>query len=75
MAVAQGGEAIRRQLDAQQHREDALLVVIVHLDFGDVGPLAGDVVHDRIGEAAVVGADGGDVDLHRVSRVREDECG
>jgi hypothetical protein len=38
--------------------------VVVHLDFGDVGALAGDVVNDRIGEAYIIRTHGGDDDLH-----------
>ena len=38
--------------------------MVVHLDFGDVGPQAGHVMDDRIGQAAIVGSDGGDDDLH-----------
>ncbi len=53
-----------RQFDPQQHGKQALLVVIVHLDLGDVGPLTGHVMDDRVGQAAVVGSDGGNHDLH-----------
>ncbi len=52
------------QFDPQQHGEQAELVMVVHLDFGDVGAQARDVVNDRIGQPTVVGADGGDDDLH-----------
>ncbi len=64
IAVAQLGRSLARQLDPQQHGEQALLVVIVHLDLGDVRPLPRHVMNDRVGQAAIVGSDGGDGDLH-----------
>ena len=64
MASRKRRQPVGGQLDPQQHGEDAFFVVIVHLDLGDVRALAGHVMNDRIGQAAVVGADGGDVNLH-----------
>ena len=42
------------ELDAREHREQALGVVVVHLDLGDVRPQRRDAVDDRIGQAATV---------------------
>ena len=62
------------QLDSQEHREELLLVVVVHLDLGNVGPRSGDVVHDRIGQTFVVRPDGGDGDLHRGGHAAVELC-
>ena len=55
---------IRGPIDAQVHGENTLGVVIVHLDLGDIGPGRRNVVDNRIGEAAVVGTDGCEDNLH-----------
>ena len=62
--LAQLVEARGVEVDPREHREDALLVVVVHLDFGDVRAHAGHGMDDRIGQSAIIGADGGDDDLH-----------
>ncbi len=54
----------RVELDAAEHGEQFRLVVVVHLDFGNVGALPGDMVNDRIGQAGMIGTNGGDGDLH-----------
>ena len=47
--------------------------MVEHLDLGDVRPELRDAVDDRIGQAAIIGADGGDDDLHgEASSVRSD---
>jgi len=52
------------QMDPQQHGEQRQLVVIVHLDLGDVRPLTRYMVNDGIGESHVVGAHGRNHDMH-----------
>ncbi len=53
----------RVELDAAQQGKEFRLVVVVHLDFGNVGALAGDMVNDGIGQAGMIGTNGGDGDL------------
>src|SRR5262249_52748731 len=50
-----------------EHGEDCPLVVIVRLNFGNVRALTGHVVDDGIGQAAMIGPNGGDGGLHVVS--------
>ena len=38
--------------------------MVVHLNFLDVRPRCRDMMHDRIGEPAIVGTNGGKDDLH-----------
>ena len=59
---AQLREVVHRKMNPQQHGEQRQLVVVVHLDFGDVRALAGDVVDDGVHETDIVGADSGDDD-------------
>ena len=54
----------RVQLDPREHREHGLFVVVEHLDFGDVRAHPGHGMDDRIGQAAIIGPNGGDDDLH-----------
>ena len=61
----------RGQFDAHEHGEDRFFVVVVHLNLGDVRPFAGDEVNDRIGESDVVGAHGGNDDLHGYRTIAE----
>ena len=43
--------------------------MIVHLDLGDIGPLAGHMMNDRIGQSTMIGPNGGNDNLHgRVGR-------
>lgn len=49
---------------ASEHREKLLGVVVVHLDFVDVRPGRCEVVNDRVGQTAIIRADGGDRDVH-----------
>jgi hypothetical protein len=58
------------ELNAAHHGEHGLLVMVVHLNLGDIRPETGDVVNDGIGQPTVVGTDGGDNDLHVVVAVR-----
>ncbi len=54
----------RLQLDSSQHREDAFPVMVVHLNFRDVGAQPRDGVHDGIGQPTVVRTDGCNDNLH-----------
>ena len=65
MAGFRPASCVARQVDPQEHGEEGFFVMVVHLDFGDVRALPGHIVNDRIGQAAIVGADGGDDDLHK----------
>src|SRR5690606_20967283 len=41
-----------------------LLVMIVHLNFGDIRALAGHIMNNGIGQSAVIGPNGSDGNLH-----------
>ena len=49
--VPQRRQSAVGQVNSQQHGEQRLGVVIVHLDLGDIRALAGYVVDDRVGQA------------------------
>ena len=48
--------------------QDALFVVVVHLNFKDIGTCGCHMVHDRIGEAAIIGTHSCENDLHAMAR-------
>ena len=65
---AKFGHAVgrRRPIEPEQHREEPLRVMVVHLDFVDVRSGGRHVVDDGIGQTAVVWPDCSDHDLHGV---------
>ena len=64
--IDERGELFGLRFDTAQHGEQLLFVMVVHLDLRDPGTTPGDVVDDRVGESAVVGAQRGDDDFHKV---------
>ena len=56
-------------VDPQQHGEQAMFVMVIHLDFGDIGPLPRHMVNDGVGQPPIVGAHGGDHNLHDGTRL------
>jgi hypothetical protein len=49
---------------SQQHGKNPLGIVVIHLDFVDVGPGSGHMMNDRVGQSVIIRTDGGDDDLH-----------
>ena len=66
------GRAVRRLLNS--HGKELFGVPVVHLDFVDVRPGTGDMMHNGIGQATIIRSDGGNENLHCCVNLFEMAC-
>src|SRR5207253_2708075 len=67
------GRPLGRPFGPQEHGEEFLLVMIVHLDLGNVGAGRGDEMNDRIRQPPVIRPNSGDDDLHALTALKRFE--